>query len=255
MSYDYDMKKKFELLDTVGFKKYFKAEKWEDFNRQFFDGLAPKYDRLNEVLSFGQHHRYKRHAVKSAGIKPGDRILDLCTGSGDLAIYIAKHYPSCEIIAVDASGKMLEIARERAAGLNQIRFQKGDALKLEFADDFFDVTMIGFGLRNLLDLKAGLKEIKRVTKPGGRVVNLDLGKPRGRFLKWIHKIYFLKFIPFLGRAIFHRHEFNSFKYLPESGQYFPPQEALVEIFEEAGYRNVTNRNFMLGAVAEQVAYV
>lgn len=255
MNYDYDMKKKFELLDTVGFKEHFKADSWEDFNRQFFDGLAPKYDRLNEVLSLGQHRRHKRHAVQSACIKPGDRVLDLCTGSGDLAIYIARKYPSVQVIAVDASAGMLEIARKRAAGLSRIEFRQGDALRLDFPDDYFDVTMIGFGLRNLLDLKAGLKEMQRVTKTGGRVVNLDLGTPKGKFLQAVHEIYFRRFIPFLGRTFFHRNEFNSFKYLPESGRYFPPQDILVEIFKETGYRQVKNRNFMLGAVAEQVAIV
>lgn len=255
MAYNYDKEKKFELLDSVEFKKYFKADRWEDYNRQFFDGLAPKYDRLNEVLSLGQHHRYKRHAVRSACIKPGDRVLDLCSGSGDLAIYIARKYPSVEVTAVDASEGMLNIARKRAAGLPQITFKQGDALNLDFPDNYFDVTMIGFGLRNLLDLKAGLKEMQRVTKTGGRVVNLDLGTPKGGLLKAVHEAYFRKFIPFLGKTLFHRNEFNSFKYLPESGKYFPPQDALVEIFKDAGYRQVTNHNFMLGAVAEQVAVV
>jgi demethylmenaquinone methyltransferase/2-methoxy-6-polyprenyl-1,4-benzoquinol methylase len=247
--------KKSELINRLEFRKYFKADKWEDFNREFFDGLAPKYDRLNEVLSLGQHTRHKKYMIKSAGIKDGDRILDLCTGSGDIAIYIAQAYPKCEVIAIDASEKMLEIARERAKDLKNVSFRKGDVLNLDFKENEFDITIISYGLRNLADIKKGILEMKRVTREGGRIVNLDLGKPKNGFLKWIHKIYFRTFVPFLGKTFFHRGEFNSFAYLPTSGEYFPQQEQLVKIFEELGLKNVRRHDFMLGAISQQIATV
>jgi len=249
--------KKLELIDKVGFSKYFKADRWEDYNRQFFDGLAPKYDRLNEVLSFGQHRRFKRHAIKSARVKAGDRVLDLCTGSGDIALFIARQYPNCQVIALDASERMLDIARKRAAEqrLRNVSFQKGDVLHLPFADQEFDVTLIGFGLRNLADLEGGILEMKRVTRSGGRIVNLDLGRPEGTLLTWLHKLYFRTFIPFLGKTLFHRGEFNSFDYLPTSGQYFPKQAELVKLFEALGLRDVLRHDFMFGALSEQVAIV
>lgn len=204
MSIPFDSDKKLELLDKLEFRKYFKADKWEEFNREFFDGLAPKYDRLNEVLSLGQHTRYKKYAIRSARIKDNDRILDLCTGSGDMALFIAKKYPNCQVVGVDVSEKMLEIARKRAVGLKNVQFKKGDVLNLKFPDDSVDVTFISFGLRNLGDLKKGILEMRRVTRPGGYILNLDLGKPKGAFLTWVHKIYFRKFIPFVGKTFFHR---------------------------------------------------
>jgi demethylmenaquinone methyltransferase/2-methoxy-6-polyprenyl-1,4-benzoquinol methylase len=146
----------------------------EDFNREFFDGLAPKYDRLNEVLSLGATYTSQKYMIKSAGIKDGDRILDLCTGSGDIAIYIAQAYPKCEVIAIDASKKMLEIARERAKDLKNVSFRKGDVLNLDFKENEFDITIISYGLRNLADIKKGILEMKRVTREGGRIVNLGL---------------------------------------------------------------------------------
>lgn len=247
--------KKLELIDRLEFRKYFKAEKWEDFNRQFFDGLAPKYDKLNEVLSLGQHTRYKKEMIESADIKDGDRILDLCTGSGDIALFIAQKYPNCKIVGIDASEKMLEIARERTAGLKNVQFQKGDVLDLDFQENEFDVTIISFGLRNLADIEKGILEMKRVTREGGRILNLDLGRPSGAFLTWVHKLYFRTFIPFLGRTFFHRGEFNSFAYLPTSGQYFPAQQQLVEIFEKLGLRDVTRRDYILGSISRQVGTV
>lgn len=253
MTVAYDKKAKHKLLDEVGFRDHFKAESWAEFNRQFFDGLAPKYDKLNEVLSLGQHHRIKQTAIQKIGIKLGDRILDLCTGSGDVALWIAKHYPQSEVIGGDVSQKMLEIASRRGAGLTNLKFQTADCMALPFQAETFDVVIVSFGLRNLDDLKAGLLEMKRVAKPGAKVVNLDLGRPQGQFLNAVHEIYFRRIIPFLGKHIFHRGEFNSFAYLPNSGKYFPNQRELAAIFQELGFQNVKNYDYMLGAIAQQIA--
>ncbi len=255
MSVQYDKKAKYKLLNEVGFTDHFKADSWPEFNRQFFDGLAPKYDALNEVLSLGQHQRIKRAAIQRIGIKPGDRVLDLCTGSGDIALWIAKHYPRCEVIGADVSQKMLEIASRRGSQFSNLKFQTADSMQLPFANESFDVVIVSFGLRNLDDLKKGLLEMKRVARLGGKVVSLDLGKPQGGFLYWVHKIYFQTFVPLLGKYIFHRGEFNSFAYLPTSGKYFPNQRELVAVFRELGYHDVSNHDFMLGAIAQQIARV
>lgn len=251
----YDKKDKYKLLDEVGFRDHFQAETWPEFNRQFFDGLAPKYDALNEVLSLGQHHRIKETAIRRIHIQSGQRILDLCTGSGDVAIWIAKNFPGCEVIGGDVSQKMLEIAKRRGAGLKNLQFQTADCMQLPFEDASFDTVIVSFGLRNLDDLKAGLLEMKRVVKPGGLVMNLDLGRPKNKFLQWVHTVYFRKFVPFLGKHIFHRGEFNSFAYLPTSGKYFPDQRALAEIFKELGFRDVRCHDYMLGSIAQQIASV
>lgn len=251
----YDKTAKHKLLDEVGFRDHFKADSWAEFNRQFFDGLAPKYDRLNEVLSLGQHHRIKQEAIRKLGIKPGDRILDLCTGSGDVAIWIAKNFPGCEVIGGDVSQKMLEIARVRAGNLKNVSFQTADCMNLPFDSGSFDFVIVSFGLRNLDDLTVGLAEMKRVAKAGGKVMNLDLGRPANKFLQGIHEIYFRKFVPLLGKYIFHRGEFNSFAYLPTSGKYFPNQRELTAIFREVGFREVDNFDYMLGSIAQQIAVV
>lgn len=247
--------KKEELIEAVGFRKHFQAEKWEDFNRQFFDGLAPKYDRLNEVLSLGQHMRYKKDLVRSANLKPGQKVLDLCTGSGDITLLIAAEHPEVEVVGLDASSKMLEIAKERTKQFPQISFTQGDVLNLVFEDNTFDVTVISFGLRNLANIEAGIEEMKRVTKKGGLILNLDLGRPENAFLEWVHKVYFRTFIPFLGKTIFHRGEFNSFAYLPKSGDYFPVQRELVEIFKKLGLSNVERKDYMLGSISQQKGVV
>lgn len=255
MNVRYDKKDKYKLIDEVGFRKYFQAESWPEFNRQFFDGLAPKYDKLNEVLSLGQHHRIKQQAIRKMGIKNGDRVLDLCTGSGDVAIWIARQYPQCEVVGGDVSLKMLEIATQRGAGLKNLTFQTADGMRLPFSDQSFDHVIVSFGLRNLDDLKTGLLEMKRVTRCGGQVMNLDLGRPQGDFLRAVHEVYFRKIIPFIGKHIFHRGEFNSFAYLPNSGKYFPNQRELVAIFSELGFCDVQNFDYMLGSIAQQLARV
>lgn len=249
----YSKDDKLALLDSVEFKKHFQAGNWEDYNRQFFNALAPKYDFLNQVLSFGRQNQFKKKAIERAAIKPGDHVLDVCTGSGDMALWIAEKYPACRVTGIDVAENMLEIARRRTAHLPNVTFKKADAMSLDFEDHFFDVTLISFGLRNLRDLEEGLLELKRVTRPGGKLVNLDLGKPRGSIRRFLYQLYFGRFIPFLGKTLFHRGEFNSFQYLPSSNRYFPEQDELAAILQKLGFQNVRNYDYMFGAVAQQVA--
>ncbi|MFZ5801533.1 MAG: ubiquinone/menaquinone biosynthesis methyltransferase [Candidatus Omnitrophota bacterium] len=255
MPASYDKTLKYRLIEEVGFKDHFKADRWQDYNRQFFDGLAPKYDRLNEVLSLGQHRRVKQKALSRIGIRSGWKILDLCTGSGDMAIFLGRRYPDCEILGADVSEKMLEIARRRGKGLPNVRFVNEDTMSLRFPDRTFDLVLISFGLRNLDDLKAGLLEMKRVAKPGGFVVNLDLGQPPAGFFRWGHRLFFHHLIPFLGKTVFHRGEFNSFRYLPTSSKYFPSQSELVTIFEAMGFKDVKRYDYMFGGISQQIGQV
>lgn len=241
-----------ELIKKAGFNQYFEADNWEEYNKKFFDGLAKKYDFLNQILSCGMHIRSKKLAIKNMNIKPDSCVLDLCTGSGDIAIFIARENPSCQVIGVDVSENMLQIAREKARGLPNLEFRTADALHLPFADQTYDFTFIGFGLRNLVDLKKGVLEMKRVTKSGGVISSLDLGKPQKGFLSSVYKIYFETLIPFLGRTLFHRHEFNSFQYLPESNKFFPAPDELVKIFIACGLKDVKRHDFMLGGISQQI---
>lgn len=252
----HDDQAKLALIRDVGFARYFRATRWRDYNRQFFDGLAEKYDATNELHSFGTKHRFDRLAVDRLPIPPGAHILDLCTGTADIAILIADKHPDVRITAVDASPKMLEVARRKAARhLDRIDFREGDALALDFADGHFDGAIISFGLRNLESLEGGLREMRRVVRPGGFVSNIDQGKPRNALFRIAYEVHFKRLAPVVGKLVFHRGEFNSFRYLPESNRYFPDQDRLVRIFEENGFGQVVNHDYWCGAVAQQVAVV
>lgn len=253
----YDKNKKLALLEEVEFTKHFQENQWAAYNRRFFNGLAQKYDALNEVLSMGQQKRFKRKAIARLNIRSSSKILDVCTGSGDMAILMAKTYPNSHITAIDFSENMLQIAKAKAqqAKCENIQFVQGDAMNMPFDDNSFDAIFVGFGLRNLTCLQDGLKELKRVAKSGATVSSLDMGKPKGAFLKAIYHIHFETIIPFLGKTLFHRGEFNSFAYLAHSNKYFPSPQELVELFREQGFTNVKNINYMLGAVAQQIAQV
>lgn len=248
--------KKNKLIESVKFNKYFKAEKWEDYNKQFFDNLAEKYDATNKLHAFGTKHKMDLKAISNIPIPENAKILDVCTGTGDIAIKLADLFPQAEIIGVDVSEKMMDVGREKIKGSDKkIAFQYEDATKLSFADNTFDVAIISFGLRNLPILEDGLKEMYRVVKHGGFVSSIDQGKPTNIFFNLIYKIYFCNIAPIIGKLIFHRGEFNSFKYLPESNKYFPSQKELIEIFEDIGFQEVSNHNFWVGAVAQQVGKV
>jgi len=254
---DQTLKKKEALMKEVCAHDYFGDVPWEEFNQKFFDGLAPKYDAYNEILSLGQHKQIKKKALERSQIKAGMKILDVCTGSGDMALWMAMMTPGADITGVDVSENMLTIAKKRAseAGLSNVQFEYGDGMKLSFESGTFDRVLISFGLRNLKDFREGLRELKRVTKPGGLVINLDLGRPRNKFLRLIHHLHFRTLIPFLGKTIFHRGEFNSFKYLPTSGKYFPDQWELADIFKQIGFGEVRRYDYMFGAVSQQVGRV
>ncbi len=255
MSSVYNSQEKEELIQNLGFRQHFKAQQWSEFNRKFFNGLAPKYDFLNEVLTFGMQGRYKRKAMSRLDIRPGYSVLDIATGSGDMALIAAKKNPDARFVGVDVAENMLEIAERRTGDLDNVKFEYADALHLPFADDTFEVTLTSYGLRNYADLEQGVLEMIRVTKPGGQIMTVDLGKPRGWFNQNIYRLYFEKIVPTLGHYIFHRGEFNSFKYLPESNKFFPEPDKLKEILRGCGIKDIKTHQYMNGIVSQQIGYV
>lgn len=243
------------LIRKVGFDEHFRATQWADYNRKFFNSLAPKYDYLNQVITLGMQDNYKSEVIRRSSIKDGDLVLDVCTGSGDMALLIAKMLPNCHIIGVDVAEKMLEIAQQKAKGLSNVEFQIGDAMGLPFEDAMFDVSMMSYGLRNLTDFRKGILEMKRITRPGGAIIIVDLGKPSGFLNRMVYKFYFEALMPFLGKHIFHRGEFNSFRYLPESNKFFPASEKLCEILHDCGITEVRTHSYMWGIVSQLVGRV
>lgn len=247
---------KLRLIRDTGLDRHFKPGTWSEYNRQFFDALAEKYDATNLLHSLGTKSRFDRSAVGVLPIEPGMHVLDLCTGSGDIAIELARRHPGITITAVDASPNMLKVARRKAASLlDRITFETGDALALRHSDGHFDGAVISFGLRNLARLDLGLRELRRVVRPGGFVSSIDQGKPRHRLFNLIYSLQFKHIAPVLGKLVFHRGEYNSFRYLPESNRYFPDQQTLKGIFEQSGYEDVRLHNYWFGAVAQHVARV
>ena len=248
------MKKDAATIKLVGFDKYFPTDSWEEANKSFFNQLAPKYDRLNDVISLGRQQEYRDAAISVMGLKQGMRVLDVCTGSGDMAIFMSHRCKGIHVDAVDVAEEMLQLAKNKVKllELQDIDFYEASALALPFEDNTFDAIMMCFGLRNLKDIQMGLKEMYRVLKPGGTFTTLDLGKPKEGWQKYLYHIYYEKLMPWLGEVLFHRHEFNSFAYLSISNKYFPDSKEIMAMMSEVGFNDVDDRHYMLGGVAQQI---
>jgi demethylmenaquinone methyltransferase/2-methoxy-6-polyprenyl-1,4-benzoquinol methylase len=183
--------------------------------RAMFDRIAGVYDLMNSVMTAGMHHRWRERAVDLAGIGPGDRALDVATGTGDLAIALARRAgPEGEVVGSDFSEPMLELARRKAPA---ITFEWGNALELPYEDDSFDAATVGFGARNFSDLGRGLSEMARVVRPGGRVVVLEITTPERPPLSWFFRLWFDRAVPMLGRFA----DSEAYTYLPSSVHRFP----------------------------------
>lgn len=247
---------KLRLIHDVGFDRHFKGSSWAEYNRQFFDSLAEKYDATNVMHSLGTKSAIDREAVRRLPVPPRATVLDVCTGSGDIAIEIARQHADARVVGIDAAPAMLRIATRKIGPLaDRITVMEGDALALPFPDGTFNGAIISFGLRNLADLRAGLIEMVRVVRPGGFVCNIDQGQPRGRLFRLAYELHFRRLAPILGKLFFHIGEFNSFRYLPESNRYFPDQDSLCGILTDLGLRDVRRFEYWRGAVAQQVACV
>lgn len=217
--------------------------------QKIFTAVAGKYDLANAILSFGLHKFWKRKAVVLSGAENGDKILDAACGTGDLALMFAEKY-SGEIFALDLNEKMLEIARKKsaAADLKGVNFVRGDILSLPFANDFFDIVLIGFGLRNVGNLSKALSEIRRVLKPGGKFLCLEFSRPRPRIFAEIYDFYSFRVLPRLG-ALITGEKVGAYKYLVSSIREFPNQENFKKIIESAGFKNTGYKNLTFGVVA------
>jgi demethylmenaquinone methyltransferase / 2-methoxy-6-polyprenyl-1,4-benzoquinol methylase len=184
--------------------------------RSMFDRVSGVYDRMNSVMTVGMHHRWRTRAADLAAVGPGDRVLDVATGTGDLAIELAGRVgPSGEVVGMDFSEGMLDLARVKAPG---IRFEQGNALDLSYADGEFAAATVGFGARNFSDLGAGLAEMRRVVRPGGRVVVLEITTPQKPPLSWFFRMWFDRLVPNLGKIA---GDSDAYTYLPSSVRRFP----------------------------------
>jgi demethylmenaquinone methyltransferase / 2-methoxy-6-polyprenyl-1,4-benzoquinol methylase len=195
-----------------------------------FNRIARVYDRMNSVMTAGMHHRWRERAADLARVGPGSTALDVATGTGDLAVELARR--GAEVIGMDFAPAMLELARQKAPGL---AFEEGDALELRHADASFDAVTVGFGARNFSDLDRGLAEMARVTRPGGRVVVLEITTPQKPPLSWFFRAWFDTVVPALGRLA---GDPDAYTYLPSSVRRFPGPEELAARMAGAGLDEV-----------------
>ena len=198
--------------------------------RAMFDRIARVYDRMNSVMTAGMHHRWRERAVDLARVDPGSTALDVATGTGDLAVELARR--GAVVTGMDFAPAMLEIARKKAPGLS---FEEGDALQLAHPDGSFDAATVGFGARNFADLDRGLAEMARVTKPGGRVVVLEITTPQKPPLSWFFRAWFDRVVPALGRVA---GDPDAYTYLPSSVRRFPGPDELGARMASAGLVDV-----------------
>jgi demethylmenaquinone methyltransferase / 2-methoxy-6-polyprenyl-1,4-benzoquinol methylase len=211
--------------------------------RRMFDRIAPFYDAMNRVMTAGLDRRWRKATIEET-VQHGDRVLDACCGTGDLAV-AARRAGAGEIVGVDFSEQMLERARRKAPELEWIQ---ADVLALPLEDATFDAAVVGFGVRNVEDLEGAIRELRRVLRPGGRLGILEITTPRGP-LKVFYRVWFDRIVPLLGRLL---PGGDAYRYLPASVRRFPGPEDLADLLSANGFDGVRFRRFGGGIVALHV---
>jgi demethylmenaquinone methyltransferase/2-methoxy-6-polyprenyl-1,4-benzoquinol methylase len=213
-----------------------------DAVRRMFDRIAPVYDAMNRTMTAGLDRRWRRLTAEAV-VRPGDRVLDACCGTGDLAVAAAR--AGGTVTGLDFSERMLERAQRKAPELDWVR---GDLLAMPFDDAAFDAATVGFGVRNVEDLERGLRELRRVLRPGGRLGILEITRPRGP-LAFFYRVWFDGVVPLIGKLL---PGGSAYTYLPASVRRFPGPEELAGLMRDAGFGDVDFRLLAGGIVALHV---
>ncbi|MDD4863661.1 MAG: bifunctional demethylmenaquinone methyltransferase/2-methoxy-6-polyprenyl-1,4-benzoquinol methylase UbiE [Alishewanella agri] len=221
-----------------------------------FHSVAAKYDIMNDVMSMGIHRLWKRFTIDCSGVRPGQQVLDLAGGTGDITALFSKRVgPTGKVVLADINESMLNVGRDKLRDLGlvtNIEFVQANAEALPFADNSFDIVSIGFGLRNVTDKDAALRSIFRVLKPGGRLLVLEFSKPQSEVLSKAYDLYSFRILPFMGQLIANDKE--SYQYLAESIRMHPDQETLKQMMQDAGFAEVSYHNLTGGIVALHRGY-
>lgn len=230
-------------------REHLSPEQKRAYVRSLFGGIASRYDLTNDVMSLGLHRRWKRHALELADLPDEGRVLDLAAGTGDLAASTSRETDG-SVVALDLTHEMLEAGIDRH-GRDGLSWVQGDALDLPFPDRSFDRVLVGYGLRNLADLEAGLREILRCLRSGGRLVSLDFARPHSELLRSLYLRYLEASTAAVGWLL-HRDP-EAYLYIPESLRRFPDQDALLEMLEEVGFTRFGYVDLLFGTMAVHFA--
>ena len=233
-----------------GFKTVAETEK-EHLVADVFHSVADKYDLMNDLMSFGIHRLWKRFTIDCAGVRPGQKILDLAGGTGDLTAKFSRLVGDTgEVVLADINDSMLKVGREklRNKGLvSNIRYVQANAENLPFPDNYFDLITIGFGLRNVTHKDKALASMYRALKPGGRLLVLEFSKPTNAVMSKLYDFYSFKVLPKMGQLV--AKDSDSYQYLAESIRMHPDQETLKGMMDGVGFEQVTYHNLTQGVVA------
>ena len=236
-----------EEMTFFGYRKV-PVQKKVGYVLQHFNSIAGKYDFMNTLLSCGLHYLWKKWAVKSLRVQPGERVIDVCGGTADLSILAAKAAgPEGHVILYDINRTMMEAGKPKVAKASlaaRIRYVQGDAELISFPQNQFDCAMVGFGIRNLTHMERGLVEMHRVLKPGGKLMCLECSLPTSFWFLALYDFYSFRFMPFVGKLLAGSRE--AYVYLPESIRKFPSPDELTSLLGHIGFSRVTYQRLTNG---------
>lgn len=232
---------------NFGYRKMPVDEKTEQVVRHF-NSIARQYDFMNTLLSFGIHYLWKRTAVQLLALQPGDRVLDVCGGTGDLSIQAVRAVGKNGLVALyDINRAMMDAGRIKSthtAARRRIQFVQGNAEQISFPDETFDAVMVGFGIRNVTHMEQGFREMHRVLKKSGKMMCLEFSKPTNPVFRWLYDRYSLHVMPLLGQVLAGTRQ--AYTHLPESIRMFPLADELAAVLRRIGFTDVTFRRLTNG---------
>lgn len=220
-----------------------------DYVRRMFDRIAARYNLMNRMMTGGQDVKWRRFAVNQAKLPRQGALLDIATGTGDIAFEALKKTPSAQVFGADFALQMMQVGRHQAPYGDRVAWTGADAMQLPYADKSFDAVVSGYLLRNVIDIPKSLTEQRRVLKPAGRIVILDTSPPPENLLRPLILLYLKVGIPMLGRLIVGKSAGGAYSYLPQSTQVFKTPAELAALVEQAGFRDVQFKTLMFGTMA------
>lgn len=240
----------FSRDDPPALARALAGEQKGQFVARMFGRIAQRYDLLNRLMSLGQDQRWRRRMAELAHLPPHGRVLDLATGTGDVALAVLERYPDAQVAGADFALPMMQVGQHKLASGTALHFAGADALALPFPDQSFDAVLHAFLMRNIASIEAGFHEQWRVLKPGGRVVCLEIVGPDSPLFRTVYGLFFETLVPQVGRLL--SGDAEAYSYLPQSVLRFPPPDSLSDLMRAAGFRQVRYERVMLGSIAIHV---